>query len=55
MNGTANSPPNEPGTVLERANMALIRYGRFKELHRDILRCQEVLSPAGLDGGERPR
>ena len=29
-------------TILERANAALIRYPRFKELHRDIRECQEM-------------
>jgi hypothetical protein len=29
-------------TLLERANAALIRYPRFKELHRDVRECQEM-------------
>lgn len=29
-------------TLLERANTALIRYPRFKKLHRDICECQEM-------------
>jgi hypothetical protein len=34
-------------TLLERANAALIRYPRFKELHRDIRECQELSRLAG--------
>ena len=34
-------------TLLERANAALIRYPRFKDLHRDIRECQELSRLAG--------
>lgn len=34
-------------TLLERAHTALIRYPRFKELHRDIRDCQEMTRLAG--------
>ena len=33
---------NETHSVLARANTALIRYPRFKALHRDIRECQEM-------------
>jgi hypothetical protein len=33
---------NETRSVLARANTALIRYPRFKALHRDIRECQEM-------------
>ncbi|MEJ2738059.1 MAG: TniB family NTP-binding protein [Anaerolineae bacterium] len=33
---------NETLAILERVHKALIRYPRFKELHRDIRECQEI-------------
>lgn len=40
-------PTKRPGTQLERANTALIRYPRFKELHQYIRQCQELSRMAG--------
>jgi hypothetical protein len=37
----------EGDSVLRRANTALIRYPRFKELHEKIRRCQELSKIAG--------
>lgn len=37
----------EDMTVLERANMALIRYPRFKELHQEIRLCQQLSQVSG--------
>lgn len=40
-------PTERPGTRLERANTAFIRYPRFKELHQYIRQCQELSRMAG--------
>jgi hypothetical protein len=37
----------KPGSLLERANTALIRYPRFKELHQHIGCCQHMSQTAG--------
>lgn len=37
----------ETGSVLLRANTALIRYPRFRELHEEIRQCQELSKIAG--------
>lgn len=37
----------KPRSLLERANTALIRYPRFKELHYHIRRCQQISQTAG--------
>ena len=36
-----------PNSLLERANTALIRYPRFKELHHHIRQCQQMSKTAG--------
>jgi hypothetical protein len=38
---------DEPSSLLERANTALIRYPRFKELHQHIRQCQHMSQTAG--------
>lgn len=41
------NPAAEPDWGLRRANTALIRYPRFRELHREIRRCQDLSKIAG--------
>lgn len=43
---TNQSPPPAPNRI-ERANTAIIRYPRFKELHRAIRQCQDISRSAG--------
>lgn len=38
--------PNDQSS-LERANTALIRYPRFRELHKDIRQCRQMSNIAG--------
>jgi len=38
---------DKPNSLLERANTALIRYPRFKELHYHIRQCQQMSKTAG--------
>jgi hypothetical protein len=40
-------PLDKPNSLLERANTALIRYPRFKELHHHIRYCQQMSKVAG--------
>lgn len=40
-------PTDRPRSPLERANTALIRYPRFKELHHHIRQCQQMSEMAG--------